>query len=354
MPALVAAHKDADYCTFFRQTNHWAAGDVGTSVPLSDGRVLWFFGDSFIDQFDPVTGTLPAIFDARNAVIVQQNTNAPTPSLTLAQFGETDKSFFRPPDAGNTNFWPCYWPAAGFQAGNTIYVYLAEIDKTPSGGMWGFKGIGQAMAKMSFPDLKVTGYIKLPSFNGIKFSSGFVTDDDAGYTYAFGAKAHGIGSDVYVARFPARDPESGPWRFWNGRGWSENVTNAAAIAHGASVSVSACRVNGTYLLITTAFSVACDQGRDIFVLTCKSPTGPFTPRRKIYTLGADDTVEGHYPFFYIAVPHPELMNADGLLITYCINGYLPCVPMTVNGRTNPDYYRLRAIRLLMGGMANYK
>lgn len=39
------------------------------------------------------------------------------------------------------------------------------------------------------------------------------------------------------------------------------------------------------------------------------------------------------------------MNSDGLLITYCVNGYEPCVSNCVNGRMNPDYYRPRAIRL---------
>jgi hypothetical protein len=43
--------------------------------------------------------------------------------------------------------------------------------------------------------------------------------------------------------------------------------------------------------------------------------------------------------------HPEWINGDGLLITYCINGYEPALPMSVNGRVNPEYYRPRAIRL---------
>ena len=208
--------------------------------------------------------------------------------------------------------------------------------------MWGFKAIGQYWAKMSFPGLKVIGYSELPSFHGIFFWCGFVRDEQAGLTYAFGDKGHATGSDVYVARFPTKSPE-GNWTFWDGASWSASVTNAAVIAQGASISVNICHVNGKFLLVTTQFSVACDQGREIYVSTSDSPTGPFSPRKKIFTV--DDSVDGHHPFFYAAVPHPKFLNRDGLLITYCINGYEPCVPNCVNGRMNPDYYRPRAIRL---------
>ena len=341
-PLLVGlAHKDSAFTAFFRQTNQWCAGDVSTSVPLSDGRVLWFFGDSYINRFDPATGTLPCVFNVRNAVLVQ-NTNDLMHPQTLAHFGAEDQSFFRPPDAGNTNFWPCFWPDNGFQNGNTIYVHLAEIDKTPEGGMWGFKNIGQSLVEMSFPDLKVTRYVKLPSFNGIQFSCGFVTDDQSGFTYVFGDKHRGIGCTIYVARFQTTNPETN-WTFWDGKSWSDNVTNVAIIGQGASVSVKVCKVKNKYLLVTTAFSVACDQGRDIFVMSSDRPTGPFTRRQKIFSV--DDVVDGHYPFFYCAVPHPEFIDTNGILITYSINGYAPCLPTCVNDRMNPDYYRPRAIRL---------
>jgi hypothetical protein len=90
--------------------------------------------------------------------------------------------------------------------------------------------------------------------------------------------------------------------------------------------------------------VACDQGKDIYLSVADKPTGPFSPREKILTV--DDTVDGHYPFFYSVFAHPEFINdRNELLITYSINGYEPCVPSCVNGRMNPDYYRPRAIRL---------
>lgn len=341
LPSLDLAHKDVAFTEFFRQTNGWAAGDVAASVPLSDGRVLWLFGDSYVNQFDPQTGTLPCLFDARNALLVQRTNDLMHPrTLRSAQTG--DRSFFHPPDAKAGTPWPCFWPGAGFQDGNTIYIYLTEMQQTPPGGMWGFKAVGPYWAKLSFPDLAVVGYVKLPNFNGISFSCGFVSDETSDFTYAFGNKQRGLGSDVYVARFPTKLPE-GPWTFWDGAHWTADVTNAAVIAPGASTSVNVCKVKNQFLLLSTEFSVACDQGREIYLSVSDRPTGPFSPRRKIFTV--DDAVQGHHPFFYLAMAHPEFLDASGLLITYCINGYEPCVPTCVSNRMNPDYYRPRAIRL---------
>src|SRR5437764_11886129 len=64
------AHKDLDFQALFSRTNGWVAGDGALSVPLPDGRSLWLFGDSHIDDFDPSTRTIPCLFQARNAAFL--------------------------------------------------------------------------------------------------------------------------------------------------------------------------------------------------------------------------------------------------------------------------------------------
>jgi hypothetical protein len=149
-----------------------------------------------------------------------------------------------------------------------------------------------------------------------------------------------------VARFGSAKPESN-WDFWDGKSWDKNVTNAAPVGHGASTSIHVCKVRDRFVLLTSAFSIACDQGRDIFIATSASPTGAFSALKKIFTI--DDAFEGHYPFFYFPVAHPEFINErDELLVTYSINGYEPCVSACVKGRAIPDHYRPKAIRVPLG------
>jgi len=342
------AHKDAEFTEIFRQTNGWNAGDGAISVALSDERILWLFGDSYVDQFDPATGTVPCLFSARNAALVQSMADPKHPQ-TLRNTNTDGKTFFKPPDSQKDKPWPCFWPGAGFQSGDIIYVYEMEMDQTPSGGTFGFKNIGQSFAKLSFPSLTIRGYTRLPDMNGINFWCGFINEKKSGLTYAFGNKQTKLTSDVYVARFPTKNPE-GTWLFWDGKKWSTNAGHAAIVGQGASYSVGVSKVGERFVLLSSAFSVACDQGRDIYMSVADRPTGPFSTRKKIFAVA--DTVQGHFPFFYSVFAHSEFINAkQELLITYSINGYEPCVPNCVNGRMNPDYYRPRAIRLPLSEIA---
>jgi hypothetical protein len=100
-----------------------------------------------------------------------------------------------------------------------------------------------------------------------------------------------------------------------------------------------------YKLITVLLlilHVACSFGQEKQSLTYKDI--PFTGQHSIWQV--DDTINGHYPFFYMANAHPEFDNGKKeLLITYCINGYGNCVETCVYGRMDPNVYRPKAIRI---------
>ncbi len=339
-----------EFTESFRRTNGWVAGDGAMSVPLSDGRVLWLFGDSHLDDLDPKTGTMPCLFQARNAGLLTARGGDLQTAITLAGKGPGFRSWFKP--STNNDEW--VWPVCGFQRKKFVYVYLCALRKTAAGGMWGFKSTGRDLwAKIRFPELREISYVPLAPFNGITFGNGFVKEGR--YIYAFGGKQKGIGSEVFVARFSSQNPES-KWEFWDGRTWSRNVTNAASVARGASTSLHICRLGKKWLLTTSAFSVAADQGKEIFVATSDTPTGPFSSLKSIYSVS--DRYEEHSPFFYFPISHPELINEKNeLLITYSINGYEPAVSACVNGRAIPDHYRPKAIRVplaLIGGSVSQR
>jgi hypothetical protein len=336
-PGSRQTYKDAAFTEFFRRTSGWVAGDGALSVPLADGRVLWLFGDSHIDDYDKATGTIPCLFQVRNTALIHNRKNLQDAETLLGE-RPGSRSLFKHTDA---KLW--YWPVSGFQEKDIVFVYLIALRSTGAGGNLGFEAVGNAWAKMKFPEMTVAAYSPLPSFDGIDFGCGFVRDQASGNTYAFGSKRDGIESKVYVARFKSSNPES-DWSVWDGKAWNANVSKAAVITRGASTSVSVCKIKGKYLLVTSEFSIACDQGNEIYTSTSTNPTGPFTSRKSIFTL--DDTYQGHLPFFYLPAAHPEFINdKKELLITYSINNYEPCVKACVKGRSNPDHYRPKAIRV---------
>jgi hypothetical protein len=314
------------------------AGDGATSIPLSDGRVLWLFGDSHVDDFDPDSKTVPALFQVRNAAMIHSK-DKPVHEATRIVNSPPNQNLFQHPDGGSNWF----WPQAGFETGGAVFVHLVALTPRGKPGNFDFKTVGHYWAKMPVPDLQPISYFALPDFTGIDFGCGFVRDEATGHTLAFGQKASGLETSIYLARFKTTRPDR-DWQFWNGKTWDDDASKASAIARSATVSISACKVKDRFLLISSALSLRCDMGKEIFVSTSDKPTGPFSTIKKIYTL--DDTLEGHYPFFYLPSAHPELITAKTeLLVTYSINGYEPCVPISVNGRMNPDHYRPKAIRV---------
>jgi hypothetical protein len=335
-----AVYKDSTVVSFFRRTGGWVAGDGAFSVALADGRTIWLTGDSHIDDYDKATHTLPCLFQVRNAALLQPARDwSWTHTETLTGNDPRSKYFYRTDSTGR--YW--HWPISGIQLGDTVYLYYSGLERAEGG--FGFKNTDKDVwVKVKYPEIKIAGQHDLQDFNGINFGIGFIKGDKDGYVYAYGTKFNKEknGSDLYVGRFPASDPNK-PWEFWDGAAWSKTSTKAAIIARTA-FSPQVSKVKNKYLLVSSALSVACDQGKDIYTAVSSRVTGPFSAPKAIYTL--NDTLQGHYPFFYVPVAHPQFINDKGeILITYNVNGYEPCVKGCVNNRMNPDHYRPRGIRV---------
>jgi len=330
-------HPDTMINHFFRRDTGWIASDGCISIPLSDRRVLWMMGDSYIDHFNKARGTVGCLFQVRNSALLQPLGNW-EPEATRTLVGPGPRSYLRNDPRDNH----LLWPTGGYQAGDTVYVYANNIVNA-SGGL-GFAGGGSDfLARLRMPDLAVVGFDSLPWFGGAAFGLGFDNEEKGDYVYTWGIRSGYIESRVVVARLLRANPRA-PWSFWNGSAWDTAVAHMADIAAGASNGTYVAKVGSRYVLVSTEFSVACDQGTRIFFATSDKITGPFSPRRLLYTI--PDKVEGHSPFFYGPAIHPEYIDSRReLLITYDINGYNPCVPDCVNGEYDPDHYRPRGIRV---------
>jgi hypothetical protein len=332
-------YKDHAFTEFFRRTNGIVACDGAFSVPLSDRRVLWLFGDSYVDCYRH--GTVPCLFQVRNAGMVHQCDDLRNVRPLIGPHTGF-KSLFK--NATNEETW--FWPVTGYQHADAVYIYLTQLKKAGSGPL-GFATTGQDfLAKMKFPELDDIAYLPLPfarrEGHDIDFGGGFVKESGL-YTYAFGHKRRGISLTIYLARFASTNPQTN-WSFWTGTAWSDNPGDASPIAKQDATSVTVCKVKDKFVMTSSEFSVACDQGKRIYMSVSDNAAGPYSPRKEIYTI--DDTWQSHYPFFYLPVVHPELINSKGdLLLTYCINGYEPCARSCIDGRLDPDHYRPRAIRV---------
>jgi Domain of unknown function (DUF4185) len=335
-------YKDSAVINFFRRSTGWIASDGGFTIPLSDGSCLWLHGDSHIDDYDAASATVPCLFQVRNAGLLQPaNDWNWRHTQTLIGNGPGIKSYLK--NNPDDNYFT--WPSSGIQLKDTIYIYCTGLKNDIGHGL-GFEVTGTDFwAKIKYPEMQVAGYYTLQDFKGIGFGIGFIKDAENKFTYVYGQKMESVENKLYVARFSSANPTEA-WQFWNGATWIPDVSQAQPIVKQAFVegTFQVAKVKDKIVLVSTPISVGCDQGKEIFTSVSDSVTGPFREKKTIYTI--NDTLQGHYPFFYAAIIHPEFINEkDEILITYAINGYGTCVETCVNNRFNPDYYRLKAIRV---------
>lgn len=328
---------DPEFTSYFQRTTGWTAADGGYSIPLTNDKVLWLWGDSHIGGYDAATNTIPCLFQVNNSGLLQEKNN-PSQMSTLTGTGSPASWFVHP------GGWPSYlfWPGSGYQSGDTVYVFLTNIKTTPGVGLGFTSGGPNYIGKVKFPEMRVISYHQLQAQNDISFSNGFIKDGE--YIYVYGSKGDGfVGTKMYLARIKENNSVNS-WEYFNGTNWTTNVNTAAAIASDGNASFSsAFKINNRYVLLSTAFSLGCD-GKDIYAATASKPEGPYTAKKSIYQI--PDSLNGKFPFFYLAVGHPEFTNDKGVLITYCVNGFFNCGPQTcINNRKDPKWYRPKAFRV---------
>ena len=306
------------------------AADGGYTIPLDDGRVMWLFGDSYIDDYNPATRSVPCLFGANNSVLIQPKNDWDWHHTITLPGSNGTPSFFK---AEPGNF---IWPLTGFQHGDTVYIICLNLHKNGP-GQYDMQNLGDTWAKIYVPTMHVVAYTHLQDLDGIGFGQGFIKEN--GFVYTYGLK----NNKVYLARFTEQAPNA-PWMFWDGSNWVADIKKCAVIADIPGFSMYMCKIKNRYVLFSTEFSLTCDAGKDIYVSSSTSPSGPFTQRKIIYTI--DDSKQGQRPFFYGPLAHPEYINSKNeLLMDYSINGYAPCIPACVDGKYDPDNYRPRAIRI---------
>jgi len=147
MPSLVRAEACLPSLPY---SGGWLGGDGAFSIPLSNDRELWLFGDTFVSP-DPkqtqtragtamVTNTIGVSTCRAGKWTIQYHWGNPID-------GQKPRAFF---ESGSRAFY--YWPLDGFVYGKTLYVALLRVTKTHARGQFPFKQLGVDLAEISNAD----------------------------------------------------------------------------------------------------------------------------------------------------------------------------------------------------------
>ena len=345
-PLAEQVYRDDSVIGFFERNNSGqgsVAFDQGTSVPLSDGRVLWITQDAWDGSKlrDNHKFICSDFFDYNNSVMIQPTATDwnpdHTPNMTIANsaHGRPRQVFNNQPGTD----WS--WPGLGVQIDGSVWVQCGEGKGLSATNQSLYKltpNAGYEWTAERFTPAGMSGQVD------ISYSTGMVKGND-GYVYSFGSQGFnfGYGSNIFVARFAQNDPLK--WTFWNGTAWVNTPTtnDAAKIAVGPGNN-SISYLNGKYIMMSMDQGFNCEDKRNVYISTSSSPTGPFTAQKYIYTVS--EFLGGKYARYYTPSIHPESVNGHNeLLLTFCLNFSGCGVSDCQEGYLDPYYYRVKNIRV---------
>lgn len=313
----------------FRQSGSaWRGADANYSIPLSENRILWLFGDSWIDlQGDPGRAKSTMI---TNSLAIQMLDKGEPTTPTLFWCTKTDGMPVAPIEP-LPRFGPGrLWPLDGLRIGNTLHVFCVHMIES-EGGI-GARAVGSVLLRITNPDREPSDWemdqTPLPYFaaspNGnMYFGQACLREDD--FIFIFGItedwKRGMAGRSMILARVPIEDFVAGDvkdWEFLGENGWIHNPENCRHLFNelAAEYSVSWLPALRSFAAVYSRYG----NSPEIHARFAPRPEGPWSQSVVLHT--AQDERWSKQFFYYAGRAHPELArNPNELILTYATNSW---------------------------------
>lgn len=362
MPGVAAPDWDA----IFTRTSGWTGADGAYSIDLGDGRTLWLFSDTWIGSIKdgrhapgsglvnnsiaihrtPAAGQPPAAKD----VTFYWGPNDPQGRPTAWIVPDPNCISLRPWGRKQRASLGWYWLLDGAVVRKeptgrpTLVLFLARIGKRAGNhGVWGFKGLGGALAVIDNPHepantWRITqrdnphaigtdaaaadGNLREISWGAAVYADRQAKSPAGDTLYVYGVKETApLNKQLLLARAPASTVHQfDTWRFWAGpEEWSPNLAGAKPVADQIVNELSVDRVvvagRPTFVMVHSEPVF----GHHILLRTARTPWGPWSKPTPVYDVPG---VKRNKTYFtYAAKAHAHLSEPGSLLITYVINSH---------------------------------
>ena len=253
------------------------AADIGASTLLSDGRVVWMFGDTLR------TGQTPGV--VANSMLVSGGHCAS--QLMPAKDGPVI------PDVGpHTVYWPMSALSWADGDRDRLVVLCSRIRRGTSGDGLDFTFLGTSAAMFGVPPsgvphLQTVVEVTPDNPDPEQVNWGAASFHDGRWIYVYGTRFTGeaqvFGRELYVARVPlASLAKRSTWRFWDGTRWQPKPSRAVAVLGaqgGVSQTLSVDELgDGEYVAVSKRDG---DLGDFVYYWLAPSPVGPWTPHQGV-------------------------------------------------------------------------
>jgi hypothetical protein len=336
-----SAWREAD--RLFHQDPHWVGADVASSVDMGGGRILWLFGDTWIDPSG--TDTRRGARMVSNSVAIQTGTDPTTSTVTFywgtAADGSPDAFF---PDRGAESL----WFGNGVRVGDRLVLFFARTLRGTGTGL-GFEHVGWTAVMVENPDDEPSAWrvrpLETPA-NPLGILVGFAAVVRLGeHVYALGSQNPVKSHPIYAVRWPAEEVRRGYLgrpEWWAGvrLGWIPDSSSAQRwplFENGQSELTIHWDQATERFLEVQSLGIG---SADVVMRAAPALTGPWSAPRMVYR--PSEYYRPHV-MIYAAKAHPELSGAD-VVLTYATNTFEFAEHLTDSLVYYPRFVRLTRCR----------
>jgi len=317
LPAWDQAFRTAD--------PRWQGADSVSTVPLSPGKNLWLFGDTWVDP-QGLPGRKQAVI-IRNSVALQEISGG-RPGRIRFYWKEGPAG---PEELFRAEAGPAWlWPLSGVRVAGALCLFFIRL--IPSDNALGFELHGNVLIRIPNPDDPPGQWRQerheIPFFrhgpNGDRFF-GVACLAQPGTLYAYGVREDWSrgpeGRSLLLARAPpaAFDPmDFAAWEFFGADGWSQGLEETTILFEGAATEMSVSFLPGVNRFV--AVYTHCGLSPAVLARLAAAPQGPWGPPTTLWE--CPEASWGRDYFCYAGKAHPELaLSGNELVITYAANSY---------------------------------
>lgn len=331
----------------------WNGADGAESLRLPDGRVLWFFNDTYHGPVNP-DGTRRPFQSSflRNSLVIQNGSSMSTVTSTS---GGTASSLV---EAAVPGEW--LWGGDQMLSGGTVYKFYQRIASTGTCTFcFAVKGAELVAMPVATIDNPAT-YTKVPvptpanCVPGDAVGShctmwGTALVSDATYTYIYSTEydrvsASTLNKYLHLARVP-KGQFGAEWEFWNGGGvWSDDPALSKRMMNGVAEGFSVTYISGRYVLLTQGLTGGLAGNMEAYYSA--TPTGFNGGNKTVLHMTRETTTDwGNWTYEYRVVPH--LSSGNNVVVAYSVNSNYLDGACTAQNYWQADVYRPRFVQFTL-------
>lgn len=285
------------------------------SFPLDKQTSIFMMGDSFLS---PVNGNKRDV-DSKmiNNTFIKVDKKTGTHKSYYKGTLDAPESLLVP-NHGNPNEY--YWPGHAFVHNGMVHAFMSRFIHVDYG--WGFEFSGTDYLRLDKDSFDVVSQEDFPysNENNVHYGHSILPEKD--YVYLYGSRSVNETTSLHVAR--ARMDEAAnklvDFEFYNDGQWTSELEKSSAlqgIEKDVPEQFSVFKYKEKFVLVMQERGLIAGN---IFSYISDTPVGPWSNEQLLFHT-KEQYNSGDQVFTYNAMAHPQYIENNSLLVSYCVNSF---------------------------------